>query len=75
MPAKMDEQIRVRAYELWEADGRPDGRADHYWHRAATEVVEVTAKKPARRSKPAKAADAPAVAEPTTRRRRTSKAA
>jgi hypothetical protein len=26
--------IRHRAYLLWEADGRPEGRDDEYWHRA-----------------------------------------
>jgi len=70
-----EDQIRVRAYQLWEADGRPENQADTYWHRAAMEAVEVAAKKPARRAKPAKAADAPAVAEPAVKRRRASKAA
>jgi hypothetical protein len=27
-------RIRERAYHLWEADGRPEGRADEYWERA-----------------------------------------
>ena len=29
-----DNQIRVRAYLMWEADGKPNGEADLYWHRA-----------------------------------------
>ena len=29
-----EERIRVRAYHLWEADGRPLGRDDEYWERA-----------------------------------------
>ena len=29
-----DARIRERAYLLWEADGRPEGRADEYWERA-----------------------------------------
>jgi len=29
-----DERVRVRAYLMWEADGKPDGKADLYWHRA-----------------------------------------
>jgi hypothetical protein len=29
-----DERVRVRAYLMWEADGKPDGEADLYWHRA-----------------------------------------
>jgi Protein of unknown function (DUF2934) len=29
-----EDAIRRRAYALWEADGRPHGRDDEYWHRA-----------------------------------------
>ena len=29
-----EERIRRRAYQLWEEDGAPDGRAEEYWHRA-----------------------------------------
>jgi hypothetical protein len=32
-PAR-EQRIRERAYHLWEADGRPDGRAEEYWERA-----------------------------------------
>jgi len=34
-----EQRIRERAYELWEADGAPEGKADTYWHRAR-ELVE-----------------------------------
>lgn len=34
-----DEAIRERAYYLWEADGRPEGMGDHYWHRAHEEAT------------------------------------
>jgi hypothetical protein len=30
----LDQAVRERAYLLWETDGRPDGRAEEYWHRA-----------------------------------------
>jgi hypothetical protein len=30
-----EDAIRHRAYLLWEADGRPDGMADHYWMKAS----------------------------------------
>jgi hypothetical protein len=30
----LDERVRVRAYLMWEADGRPYEAADLYWHRA-----------------------------------------
>jgi hypothetical protein len=32
-PAR-DQRIRERAYELWEADGRPHGADQEYWERA-----------------------------------------
>jgi Protein of unknown function (DUF2934) len=32
--AERGERIRQRAYQLWEEDGSPEGRADVYWHRA-----------------------------------------
>ena len=50
MPANQDEQIRVRAYELWERDGRRDGRAEDYWHQAALDVLSAQVKKPAKRT-------------------------
>jgi hypothetical protein len=35
----LDETIRERAYHLWIADGRPDGRADAYWLDAQREIL------------------------------------
>jgi hypothetical protein len=32
--------IRERAYALWEAEGRPEGRALEHWRRAEREVLE-----------------------------------
>lgn len=32
------EQIRKRAYEIWEGEGRPHGRDMEHWSRAETEV-------------------------------------
>ena len=32
-----EDQIRERAYALWELDGRPDGRSDEYWEQACRE--------------------------------------
>lgn len=29
------ERIRRAAYNLWEEDGRPEGRADDHWERAS----------------------------------------
>lgn len=45
--------IAQRAYYLWEADGRPDGRSEHYWQLALAEAhAAAKADKPV---KPAKA--------------------
>lgn len=33
----LEDVIRARAYALWEQDGRPEARADEYWHRAFDE--------------------------------------
>ncbi len=35
-----DERVRVRAYELWEKDGRPHGRNDEYWEEALRQIQE-----------------------------------
>jgi hypothetical protein len=42
-----EEAVRRRAYELWEADGRPEGRSDHYWHMAMAESSAGQAAAPA----------------------------
>lgn len=39
-----EDAIRHRAYLLWEADGRPDGMAEHYWAKAAEPTPDVSAK-------------------------------
>jgi Protein of unknown function (DUF2934) len=35
----LNEAIRQRAYQLWIADGQPDGQADLYWLNAQREVL------------------------------------
>ncbi|MCD7058653.1 DUF2934 domain-containing protein [Pelagibacterium xiamenense] len=34
------EAIRARAYELWEQEGRPEGRDQDHWFRAAQEIAQ-----------------------------------
>jgi hypothetical protein len=34
----MDERIRQRAYEIWEREGRPEGREAEHWRMAAEEL-------------------------------------
>jgi hypothetical protein len=33
-----DEQIRTRAWQLWEEAGRPEGRDEEFWYEAEKEV-------------------------------------
>jgi hypothetical protein len=33
-----EEKIRQRAHQMWEADGKPDGRDGEHWHRAVREI-------------------------------------
>ncbi len=34
MEADRDDKIRARAYQLWEEEGRPEGRAEQHWYTA-----------------------------------------
>jgi hypothetical protein len=34
MPDDLVERIRARAYEMWEQEGCPDGRAEVHWEQA-----------------------------------------
>lgn len=34
-----EEKIRQRAQEIWEQEGRPDGRAEEHWRQAAEELM------------------------------------
>ena len=35
----MEDQIKRRAYELWDTDGRPDGQDQDYWFKAMAELA------------------------------------
>jgi hypothetical protein len=35
-----EDRVRTRAHRLWEQDGRPEGRAEEHWHRAAALVAD-----------------------------------
>jgi len=39
VPINLDEEIRRRAYELWEEHGRDSGHDDEYWLSAEREVL------------------------------------
>lgn len=58
--ADSESWIKHRAYELWEADGRPDGKHEEHWNQAAAEfhakqngAAPAGAKKVSTRKKPA----------------------
>lgn len=68
-----DTRIARRAYEKWEAEGRPAGRHDAHWHDAAAEVDAVQPAPPADKSKaertPKKAAAPTGEAKPARARK------
>jgi hypothetical protein len=35
-----EKAIQLRAYSLWEAEGRPEGSHDDHWHRAKRELTD-----------------------------------
>ncbi len=36
---EIEEWLRERAYEIWEADGRPEGRETEHWQRALRDAA------------------------------------
>ncbi|TWI57420.1 Protein of unknown function (DUF2934) [Pseudomonas duriflava] len=34
----LEQRIRERAYEIWEAEGRPDGQGFEHWRRAQESI-------------------------------------
>jgi hypothetical protein len=59
--ALSNEAISQRAYYLWEADGRPEGRSEHYWQMALTEAhMATTSEAPVKAKAPRKPAAKPA---------------
>jgi hypothetical protein len=43
-----DEQIRIRAHQLWEQAGKPEGRQDEFWHLAEQELLNEDRSSPLR---------------------------
>ena len=48
--ASRDQRIADLAYRMWEEDGRPEGRAEAHWLRAAVLVDELAPKALAKKS-------------------------
>jgi len=40
MDENLEQRIRERAYEIWENEGRPEGRGDEHWDQARMEYAE-----------------------------------
>ncbi|AVA25588.1 hypothetical protein NXC24_PC01147 (plasmid) [Rhizobium sp. NXC24] len=40
MQASRDEKIRLRAYQIWEQEGRPEGQDLDHWQRADSEIEQ-----------------------------------
>lgn len=40
MATPHENDIRDRAYALWQEEGSPEGRNDEFWHRAERELAE-----------------------------------
>jgi hypothetical protein len=38
MESPTEKRILNRAYEIWERNGRPEGREDEFWHQAEQEL-------------------------------------
>ena len=34
-----DERVRQRAYDIWQREGCPEGKADEHWARAEAEIT------------------------------------
>ena len=47
--AGRDQRIADLAYRMWEEDGRPEGRAEAHWLRAAVLVDEMAPKAPVKK--------------------------
>ena len=58
-------RLRQRAYHLWEADGRPEGRSEEFWERARELIGMEESGRPAQLPNPAAAPNAdPSRTEP-----------
>lgn len=46
MGGDRDEEVRRRAYRIWEEKGKPEGEHDRHWSEAEREMVEADGGKP-----------------------------
>jgi hypothetical protein len=50
MPNPTEDQIRVRAHQLWDVAGRPEGREEEFWHEAERELKDGATNNPDEKS-------------------------
>jgi hypothetical protein len=50
MPVPTEEQIRIRAHQLWEIAGQPEGRNDGFWREAERELNDGATNNPDEKS-------------------------
>lgn len=43
MAGDIERRVRERAYEIWESEGRPEGRSEDHWKQARAEFSEAAA--------------------------------
>ncbi|WP_305096366.1 DUF2934 domain-containing protein [Croceibacterium aestuarii] len=43
MSSDLDKRIQERAYEIWESEGRPEGRQEEHWQQARAEFADAKA--------------------------------
>ncbi len=72
-PVIDEAHVAAKAYELWLAEGRPDGKQDEHWFRAKDALSAPVAKKP-RKAAAAKAAPKATAPAPKPRAPRKPKA-
>ena len=64
---KLAERITERARQIWEEEGRPDGRAEEHWLRAERELLAAPVAKAPRKRAPTSKAETAAPAKKASR--------
>lgn len=59
-----EDLIRKLAHEIWEAEGRPEGRASEHWEQAAKQAAAANDRDPAHVKKSVDPSEAPGPGEP-----------
>jgi hypothetical protein len=70
MTTSLEQQIRERAFHLWEAAGRPHGQSDRHWLAAEREVGAAVAQPEAMKAPTKKAASPKPATQPRAPRSR-----